>query len=241
MFSSTGAQGKSDPIDRYIQHGRLLTEALDPLPEDLAFFPDGWMTELELQVLYNFGKYATGDFLEIGPWIGRSTTAISLGRRDAGPTERKFDTADFGFVSLEEFCASLVVGMDYASGPEIAGPVLTKGGTVALLLDNLKQRNLLSQVTSVIRGNALDVPLRTRYGIIFCDAVHSEYEINLTGPLLAKICQPGTWLVCDDLHTEQKLVDALQQHVQFESLVLLGNIDPKNKAAIGRVRSTTTA
>ncbi len=76
----------ADAMDALFRNGRLVINELDPLPVDVSFFPEGWVTPLELQVLYNLGKYGDGDFLEIGTWIGRSTTAIALGRRDSGPS-----------------------------------------------------------------------------------------------------------------------------------------------------------
>jgi len=197
------------------------------------------MTPLELQVLYNLGKHASGDFLEIGTWIGRSTTAITLGRRDATTKVGRFDAVDFGFVSLTEFCEALHVGMEYASTEEIARPVLTMGGTTAHLLENLRKRGLLKYLTSAIRGNSVDVPLRDSYGVIFCDATHSEFEIDVTGPVLARVAKPGTWLMCDDIHGHEHLVTSLKKYVQFDSLTLLAEIDLANKAAIGRVKSTT--
>jgi hypothetical protein len=229
----------NDAISAFFLDGDLRVENLDPLPVDLSFFPEGWMTPLELQILYNFGKHAREDFLEIGPWIGRSTTAIALGLRDAVSRQARFDTVDFGFVSLKDFCEALHVGMEYAHREEIARPVLTTGGTTAHLLDNLRRRDLLKYVTSVIRGNSIDAPLRDRYGVIFCDATHSELEINATGPVLSKVARPGTWLMCDDLHEHNNLIAAIEKYVQFDFLTLLGRIDSANKAAIGRVKSTS--
>jgi hypothetical protein len=229
----------NDAVNSFFLGGDLRVENLDPLPVDPSFFPDGWMTPLELRLLYNLGKHASGDFLEIGPWIGRSTTAIALGRRDAAPKVGTFDTVDFGFVSLKDFCEAMRVGMEYASTEEIARPILTMGGTTALLLENLQRRDLLKYVTSIIRGNSVEAPLRYSYGVIFCDATHSEYEIDVTGPVLSKIARPGTWLMCDDLHTHDNLVAALAKYVQFDFFVLLGHVDPANKAAIGRVKSTS--
>lgn len=229
----------NDAVSAFFSGGDLRVENLDPLPVDLSFFPEGWMTPLELQLLYNLGKYANDDFLEIGPWIGRSTTAIALGRRDAAPKVGNFDTVDLGFVSLKDFCEALRVGMEYASTEEIARPVLSTGGTTAHLLENLRRRDLLKHVTSIIRGNSVEAPLRHSYGVIFCDATHSEFEIDVTGPVLSKVARPGTWLMCDDLHTHDNLVAALVKYVQFDFLALLGHIDPANKAAIGRVKSTS--
>lgn len=129
--------------------------------------------------------------------------------------------------------------MDYACADEIARPILGHGGPIAILIENLRYRNLLEQVTSVVRGNVVDVPLRDSYGVIFCDAVHTEREIDVVGQTLARIARPGTWLVCDDIHGHTNLISALSVHVQFEHLTLLADIDAGNKMAIGRVRRTS--
>jgi len=240
VFAPKTKNKEDDPLDAFFHVGKLVVDRLDPLPVDMTFFPQGWMTPLELEVLYNLGKHGAGDFVEIGTWIGRSTTAITLGRRDAKSTEgRRFDAVDYGFVSLPEMCEALNTGIEYAAKDEIARPILAPGGSMSVLMENLRSRGLLNQVTSVIRGNALEVPLRDSYGVIFCDATHSEQEISLTGPTLARIAKPGSWLICDDIHDHANLVSALEEHVQFDFLQLLAEIDPSNKAAIGRVKSTS--
>ncbi|WP_176037874.1 class I SAM-dependent methyltransferase [Brucella tritici] len=237
--SQNSAPIEADPVDKLFRDGVFDPQNLPQLPVELSFMPDGWMSELELRLLYSLGRDSQGDFLEIGPWIGRSTTAIALGRRDGGAGTRRFDTVDYGFVSLSDFCEALNTGIGYASNDEIARPVLGNGGSIAYLIENLRKRSLLPQITSIIRGNALEAPLRESYSVIFCDAVHSEHEIGLTGPLLAKLARPGSWLVCDDIHVDAKLVAALEEHLQFESLILLGEYDAASKAAFGRVRSTS--
>lgn len=234
-----GAKEEADPLEAFFTEGKLIADRLDPLPEDQAFFPTGWMTPLELKVLYNASKYGRGDFLEIGTWIGKSSTAIALGRRDAGDWRtRKYDAVDFGFVSLSDFCSTLAVGMEYAGRDEIARPVLTPGGTMAVLMENLRSRGLLDTVTSVIRGNAADVPVRESYGVVFCDATHNEAEIAVVGPMLSHALRPGSWLMCDDIHEHQHLVDALGKYVTFDFFHLLAHSDPQSKAAIGRVKAT---
>ncbi|MBB3012025.1 class I SAM-dependent methyltransferase [Cupriavidus alkaliphilus] len=237
MFREQGSE--PDRIGSFFQNGKLLLDRLDALPEPMSFFPTGWMTPLELQVLYNAAKYGRGDFLEIGTWIGKSSTAIALGRRDAGDWRtRKYDAVDFGFVSLTDFCSALAVGMEYAAQDEIARPVLTPGGTMAVLMENLRSRGLLDTVTSVIRGNAADVPVRDHYGVVFCDATHNEAEIAVVGPMLSRALRPGSWLMCDDIHEHQHLVDALGKYVTFDFFHLLTHLDSQSKAAIGRVKAT---
>src|SRR4051794_8253604 len=69
--------------------------AIEPLPA-------GWMSDLDLQVPYNVALHAKPPFLEIGAWIGRSTSAICAGIRDSGKP-KNFDLIDFGICGVEEY------------------------------------------------------------------------------------------------------------------------------------------
>lgn len=208
---------------------------MEDLPDAPLGLPPGWMTAFEMKVLYNFARRGSGDFLEIGTWIGRSSTAIAMGFRDAGPTDRRLDMVDLGFVSMADFDARLHVGNDkYLLRDEVCRPIMAPGGVIAGLIENLRARDLLRYVTSVIRGDVADVPLRSSYGVVFCDAVHNVEEIAVTGPVLARILRPGAWLVCDDL-CEAALVDALERHLKFDVKTQLREIDPASKAMVGRV------
>jgi Methyltransferase domain len=212
----------------------LHVERLDEVPAPLASFPKGWMSPLELKVLYNFARYGDGDFLEIGTWIGRSSTAIAMGFRDVGQIGRRLDLVDFGFVSTSDFADKLKMGNEYLLQDEICRPIMMPGGVIAVLIENLRSRDLLRFVTSVCRGNAAEVPLRSSYGVVFCDAVHSLGEIEVAGPVLARILKPGSWLICDDL-CEQFLVEALEQYITFDLKLQLKELETAAKSMIGRV------
>lgn len=47
----------------------------------------GWLSPREKQLFYAFGRWLPGPFLEVGPWVGKSTCCIASGIRDSG--ERK--------------------------------------------------------------------------------------------------------------------------------------------------------
>jgi hypothetical protein len=209
---------------------------LRPLPEDLSFFPDGWMLPLELTVLYNLALHSDGDILEIGSWIGRSSTALALGLRDAGHKSLSYDIVDFGLVSMAEAMDELRIGMEYVAQEVIARPIMSPGGIVGCLIDNLRCRSLLPHVTSIIRGNVAAVPLRSTYHVVMCDAVHNEREIDIVAPVLARVVRPGTWLMCDDLVTPE-LVRSLERFIAFDRKIELKDHDPDCKAMVGRVTS----
>lgn len=221
-------------IEDFFANGEIDLSCLENLPLDAETLPQGWMTPLELTLLYNVARFGKGDFLEIGTWIGRSSIAIAAGIRDAKDQDRKLDLNDYGFTSLDDASAALRVPVTYFTESD-ARPILSPGGSIAALMENLRVRGLLNKVTSVIRGNALHVPLRLEYGVVFCDATHSVQEINDVGPVLARVLKPGSWLVCDDIHNREDLVEALQTHVKFDIFDKLSRFGDEHKAAIGRV------
>ena len=214
-------------------------KGLDPLPVELSFFPEGWMLPLELTALYNLAKYGDDDLLEIGSWIGRSSTALAMGMRDTPKPGRRFDIVDLGIASMTEFMSRLMVGPEYTMQESISRPVMSPGGILGCLIENLRKRDLLIHTTAVMRGDVVTAPLRNSYGVVFCDAVHSEPEIVLTGPALARILRPGSWLMCDDLD-KPELVAALERFVTFERKIALKDYDQNCKAMVGRVSATHT-
>src|SRR5215207_804975 len=123
---------------------------LDPFPVPLTSMPDGWLNQVEMQILYSLARRGEGPILEIGSWLGRSTTAIAAGIRDGG--RRAFDTVDFGITSIPEFEEKLQVGIETLShNPTVIRSIHAPGGTTALLIENLRRNNLLPYVTSIIR------------------------------------------------------------------------------------------
>jgi hypothetical protein len=225
-------------IETFFDDGHFVASRMTPLPVHLAFFPDGWTSPLELQLLYNLARYGTGELLEIGSWIGRSTVALALGVRDRVDREgRCFDVIDYGLASFAEFEKYLSVPIaGIAKSEKNMRPLLAPGGVIGCLIDNLRQRDLLWHVTAITKGGIASVPLRPRYDVVFCDAVHSEREIRIAGPVIARIVSPGAWLMCDDLRNSL-LVTALEEHVQFDFKVHLRDHDPASKSMIARVKT----
>lgn len=190
----------TDPWD---QDG-LALDRLDPLPTLPYRYPDGWMRPIELRILYTLARRSAGPVLEVGSWIGRSSSAIAAGLRDGGrqpvPT---YDIVDFGPCSAAEweqrFGQKLTLEM---GNGHVAPAVLHPGGSIAVLIDNLRRNGLLGQVSSIVRGDILETPLARRYGMIFCDAVHGAAEARRTMPAIAALAADRALLVFDDVTTE---------------------------------------
>ncbi|MCC6009097.1 MAG: class I SAM-dependent methyltransferase, partial [Rhodobacteraceae bacterium] len=168
--------------------------------------------------------------LEVGPWLGRSTTALSAGLRDRvaeGQAAVRFDTVDFGVASAEEWAARFgrPLRLEKDKG-RVAEAVLHPGGTIAVLIANLKGNDLLDQVTSVVRGDFIDLPFTRRYGLIFCDATHDATEIARHLPRLAELSAPGAVLVFDDVPDEAR-ADLICAHLPTRARFLSRAVLPE--------------
>lgn len=176
---------------------------LRPLPEAPRGFPDGWASHVELNFLYNLALNCPGPILEIGPWIGRSTTALCLGLRDRELPLVSFDTVDYGHTGVDEFTrafGALPDGEDAAA--RIVRQVEQRGGSIAVLISGLRDNGLLDFVTQVIRGDFLLMPIHRSYSLVFCDTTHDEGEARRYVPKIAGLLNGGAVLVFDDVMDE---------------------------------------
>lgn len=196
-------QNKSAEIDQFYQ--RYYER---PLPDVSKGYPNGWMSPNDLALLYNAAYQTKGPVLEVGPWLGRSTTALAAGLRDrqaAGADPVSFDTVDFGITSAQEWRQKFgeELDLDKQNG-RVADAVYHPGGTIAVLVQNMKDNRLLPYVSNFIRGDFIDCPITRKYGLIFCDTTHDDAEIKRTLPTLAKMAAKGCTFVFDDVITEQR-------------------------------------
>jgi hypothetical protein len=191
---------------------------MGPDPNDLpAGYPNGWMSATDLRVLYNTAYRSQGPILEVGPWLGRSTTAITSALRDRkknGLDHPFFDTVDYGITSAEEwefrFNERLKPEKDKG---RVMDAVYHPGGTVAVLINNLKANSLLPFVTNIIRGNFLECPIQRKYKMIFCDATHDDQEVHDNVPALAKVAAKNCVYVFDDVVSQQR-VDLIFEYIK---------------------------
>lgn len=112
---------------------------------------------------------------------------------------------DFGITSAAEWTERFnePFRIDEDQG-RVAAAAYHPGGTIAVLIKNLKDNDLLSHVTNVIRGDFLDCPIERSYGLIFCDATHDDAEIHRHLPKIARLAASGSILVFDDIITEER-------------------------------------
>lgn len=72
----------------------------------------------------------------------------------------------------------------------VARAIFHPGGTIAILIDNLRRHGVLEYVTTAMRGDVAKAPLRASYGFVFCDTLHDEREIDLYLPIINHILAP---------------------------------------------------
>ena len=202
------------------------------LPTPPQGFPNGWMSPNDLSLLYNVAFQATGHVLEVGPWLGRSTTALAMGLRDRekmGEESVSFDTIDFGITSAEEwkekFGEKLNLGKQNG---RVADAVYHPGGTLAVLIQNIKNNRLLPFVSNFIRGDFIDCPISRRYNAIFCDTTHDDAEIERTLPALAKLAGPGCTFVFDDVITDQR-AEKICGYLDTKTYFMTSHVFPDRK------------
>lgn len=123
---------------------------------------------------------------------------------------------DFGITSAAEWTERFNerFKLDKDQG-RVAEAVYHPGGTIAVLIKNLKDNGLLKQVTNIIRGDFLECPIERSYGMIFCDATHDEAEIARHLPKIARLAAPGAILVFDDIATEDS-ARQVQSHLDVK-------------------------
>lgn len=207
-----------------------------PFPLRMRAMPPGWLSATDLQILYSFAALLPGPILEIGAWLGRSTAAIAAGIRDSG-MPKIFDTVDFGITSPREWETRLKEDFGrFTRNDMVARSIYHPGGSIAVLIENLRKMGLLDHVTSIIRGDSTQVPLRPAYGMIFCDTLHDEREVHAYGAFLDGLLMPGGWLICDDV-ADDRLGDVLKTYVDFDLWWFSRAIGRNAKFGLGRKRA----
>ncbi|QYK42518.1 MAG: class I SAM-dependent methyltransferase [Paracoccaceae bacterium] len=200
------------------------------LPKLPMGYPNGWMSAKDLTVLYNTARNSSGDVLEVGPWLGRSSSAIAAGlqaREAAGAPRAKYDLIDFGITTAAEWQERFNEKFNIAKDSgRVVEAVYHPGGTIAVLIQNLKNNGLLKYATNIIRGDFLDCPLSRKYGMIFCDATHDEAEIHRHLPKLASQAAPGCVMVFDDVVTDAR-ADLICDYLDVSQRFLTREVYPR--------------
>jgi hypothetical protein len=171
----------------------------------------GWLSHREKQLLYAFGRWLPGPFLEIGPWVGKSTSCIASGIRDSGqrkqfisaelnPSIANFRTVDdgVGFFYPADSTENMGSCTLQEFEDEIKPVITAEGGVIGALRRNLARLRLDSFVD--IREGHFSAVEDNKFRFLFVDAMHTPVEIERNAAYLTKYLRPGVVLACHDLH-----------------------------------------
>lgn len=220
-------------IEAAITAGQIDESAFLRFPIPMSEMPQGWLNATDMQILYSLAALVPGPILEVGSWLGRSTVAISAGIRDSGEN-KIFDTVDFGITSPSEWEALLKEDFArFGKDDVVARSIFQPGGSIGVMIENLRKAGLLPYVTSIIRGVSTKVPLRSSYNMVFCDTLHGEREVREYGDFLNSLIAPGGWLVCDDI-IDQDLGNILKEFIDFDLWFYSSKINQYSKFGVGR-------
>lgn len=175
----------------------------------------GWFTAKEAEALYLLAATSTASrFLEIGHFLGRSTSVFCEAIRDTGHAV-EFNSYDLGFTNSEEFIAhykNVHDTISTAPPEEYERLVFSEGATTTQVAGRNLERFGLRRYVNLISGDFTQLE-KGRYGFIFCDAVHDHGEINLMVPhVMAASEDDCIWALHDmtpeNIEYVQRIVDA---------------------------------
>jgi hypothetical protein len=93
-------------------------------------------------------------------------------------------------------------------------PILcAPGGSNGMLKRHLTMLGLLDQVEINI-GDFRTFPA-IRSGVLFCDALHDEHEIEVNAPDLNRWLKSGSMLACHDVGGRKPLIDLLRKYLKL--------------------------
>jgi predicted O-methyltransferase YrrM len=160
----------------------------------------GWFSVVEAEALYLLAATTTARrMLEVGHYLGRSTSAICEGIRDAGSTP-EFNSFDLGFANADEFIAHYKKVHNHCSAAvplEYERMVFAQNKSTTEIAKAHLSRFHLDGFVNLISGD-FTVLSRGQYGFIFCDAMHDKEEIAVNLPhVIAASTDDCVWAIHD--------------------------------------------
>jgi hypothetical protein len=196
---------------------------LHHIPFDLNSLPHGWLSPTESRFLYNLARVSKGPVMEVGSWIGRSTCALAYGIRD-NPSRPIFDVFDLGLVGFEEWAKWFGADPRTTHGPEIIEVLETKGGTGAVLRQNLYERRLDQYVNMIVLGDFKKSGVARKYSTCFCDVSHDKAEIDANVPSLMEMIHADDFLIVFDDLWSLEASDYVSRMTKAERTICLGGV-----------------
>ncbi len=185
---------------------------------NLLFPPEGMIRPLQGLRLFDLARQTKGNILEIGSWVGKSTSYIANGVR-LNRDQPSFNTVDNYFTNTDEW--ESFYGESLNDKPEWSRNIYLKhierpGGVIESLRENLDDRNLLSLV-EILKGDFLTLEFNKKFDLIFCDASHDADEVRRNLPKVISLLELDGILVCDDFRYPN-MFDALDEVHHFKHI-----------------------
>lgn len=176
----------------------------------------GWMNPDEQRALYALARFSAGPIMEIGPWLGLSTSCIAQGIRDSGrskefvtcelaPTLKNFrpiDSEAIGFFYPEKSDLPMGVCSLELFERDIKPVLDHPQGLLGQLKSNLARMDV-RELVEVFVGDFRSSPDKI-YAFVFTDSMHDENEINRNAPDLKRFTAAGSILACHDSNEENE-------------------------------------
>jgi hypothetical protein len=220
-FHQSMFQGFQDAELRRVSSSLAQTRFADPLG-GVA----GWLSPREKQLLYAFGRWLPGPFLEVGPWVGKSTCCIASGIRDSGQ-RKQFISAELNPSVANFRPVENGIGFFYpADSTENMGtctvrefedeikPVITSPGRVIGELKRNLSRLRLDQFVEIREGSFAGVDEKG-FRFLFVDSMHTPEEIERNAPYVKRHLRPGVVLACHDLQCHPDNENALRRAFNY--------------------------
>lgn len=172
---------------------------------------EGWITDNEKSILYNFAKNIEGNILEIGSWVGLSTSCICYGIKDSNikktfitcelnPKKENYKKIDNGigfYKNINDNEPMWITDINNYN-KNIEHILEYKGGVIGKLKDNLKNKNLIDFV-EIIEGD-FDNLNNFNFNFIFVDTLHTQNEILKNANKIKKFINNETIVICHDVY-----------------------------------------
>jgi hypothetical protein len=108
------------------------------------------------------------------------------------------------------------------------------GGTLAVLIENLRLNGMLKFTTSICRSDWIECPHGRKYGFVFIDAVHNEDEARRHVPRLKEFLLPHAVVVVDDV-SEQDFARKVCDLLGAREFTLTAGIDRSGKLMVSEI------
>jgi hypothetical protein len=173
---------------------------VDPRTKLVCTNIPGWFSVMEAEALYMLAATTRADrILEVGHFLGRSTSAICEGLRDSGRTA-EFNSFDLGFASPDEFVAhykKIHTQSPTKVPAEYDRLVFAQKKTTTEIAKAHLSRFGLDGYVNLVSGD-FTLLSRGQYQFIFCDAMHDIGEITLNLPhVIAASADDCVWAFHD--------------------------------------------